>query len=109
MLLMICLSLSSCGAFPRLDPYERCALYLGETLETSKCRCHVYDFDIKGGDILGASYDLEVQHCDRGIVLKTNKGGAWENMVNWRDEVMLWVGDKNQEGTADTRSNYGFH
>ena len=79
---------------PKIEPFERCLIFLAETLETSLCICHTYDFDVIGGDVLSSEIRNPIAHCDRGVVLGTQDNGAWEKMVNWRDELLLWNEEK---------------
>jgi len=92
MLLIILSSLVACG-YPKIEPVERCSLFLSDTLDTSKCRCHMYDLDVKGGQIIGESVDHPVMYCDRSVMFRTDESGAWETIVNWRDELIIWIED----------------
>ncbi len=89
LLLIIFFSTVSCG-MPKLDPVERCSIYL----ETSKCRCHMYDFTVVGGNVLTPSVDHPIKYCDRSVVFRTDKGGSWQSIIDWRDELILWLEDK---------------
>lgn len=88
---IICLS--ACR-IPEIDPVERCAIYLRTTIEDSVCVCHQYKFDVIGGKVFPPNVDMPLKYCDRGVVFNTNDDGAWETIVNWRDEVMRLEEDR---------------
>jgi len=91
-MIFLSLCLSGC-VFPRLPLIERCGIFLRPSLAESKCRCHTYRFDVVEGRRESLSVDHPLPYCDRGVVFRTNEGGAWESLTSWRDEFLLWLAD----------------
>jgi len=87
-LMMLSLIFLEACKIPDIKPVERCSVFLVTTLQDSFCVCHQYEFDVIGGRVIPPNVDHPLEYCNRGVVFNTDEGGAWETMVNWRDELL---------------------